>query len=102
MFKVKFSVKRLQTISSSLFFANYVRIWESVDMEVEFLFGGGYFPLEMLRKSGKGWHWRNLFNNGQVTETSHNCGYALDVLLSAAPRPNERSGRYRLITALPL
>jgi len=55
--------------------------------------------LEMLRKSGKGWRCHDL-NNGYVAETSHNCGYALDSLLNTAPQLDERSGRYRLITAV--
>jgi hypothetical protein len=69
---------------------------------VEFLFVGGYSPVEMLRKSGKGWRWHERLNNGYITETSHDCGYALDSLLNAAPQLDERSGRYRLITAVPI
>lgn len=71
-------------------------------MAMEFLFVGGYFRLEMLRKSGKGWLCHDSLNNGYVAETSHDCGYALDSLLNAALQLGERSGRYRLITAVPI
>lgn len=82
--------------------------WESVVMAVEFLFVGGDSPESMLRKSGKGLGWRvgvarRMYspNNRLFTEISHDCEYAKNGLLNPAPEPDERSGRYRLKTALP-
>ena len=71
-------------------------------MAMEFLSVGGYFRLEMLRRSGKGWRCHDSLNNGYVPQTSHERGYALDSLLNAAPQLDERSGRYRLISAVPI
>ena len=86
-------MKRLTTIPSSLGFANFVCSWESLSLVVEFLFGGGYFPVEMLRKSRKGWYDRL---NGHFAEINHDCEYAINGLPNTALERNKRSGRYSL------
>ena len=70
-------------------------------MAMEFLSVGGYFRLEMLRRSGKGWRCHDSLNNGYVPQTSHDRGYALESLLNAAPQLDNEAGG-RLITAVPI
>lgn len=89
-------MERLKTISNSLCFANFS--WESVSIAVEFLFVGGYFPMEMLRKSRKSW---SDPLNGYFAEINHDCKYAINGLAYTASEQNERSGRYRL-NAVPI
>lgn len=78
-------MKRLGFISNPLRCANCIYSWESTAMAVKYLFIGG-----------------DRLNNGQLTEIDHDFGYVRSGLLNQAPERYERSGWYRLKTAVPI
>ena len=97
---MKFSVKRLDFISNPLFFFNWLCGWELGALAMEYSFigilhkGDATFVASLPLKD-------RLSNNGQGTESNQNFGYARSGLLNLVPL-KQRSGRYRLKSALPI
>jgi hypothetical protein len=75
---VKFSVKSVYPISTSLRVANCRFSWKSAAMGVEYLFMGDGSP-----------------SKWQLTEGNYDSRYASIGALNAAPKLEQRSGRYR-------
>jgi hypothetical protein len=82
---VKFSVKSISLISTSLRADNCRASWESAFVEVEYLFMG-----------------QNGRKQGNFTEGDRDSIYARIGVLNRAPQLDERSGRYRYRDAVPI
>ncbi len=81
---MKFSVKSIYPISTSLCATNCRFGWESAAVGVEYLFMG-----------------RNCRKQGKFTEGNHDSIYASIGVLDRAPQLDEESGRYRHRDAVP-
>jgi hypothetical protein len=82
---VKFSVKSVYPISTSLRVANCRFSWESAAVGVEYLFMGD-----------------GSRNKWQLTEDNHDSQYDNIGVLNAVPKLEQRSGRYRQQNAVPI
>lgn len=96
---MKFSVKRLDFISNPLVCSDWCgREVGALAMEYSFIGilhqGDVAFVASLPLKD-------RLSNNGQGTESNQNFGYARSGLLNLVPL-KQRSGRYRLKSALPI
>jgi hypothetical protein len=97
---VKFSVKRLGFISNPLVCSDWLCDRELGAMAMKYSFidilhkGDANFVASLPLRE-------RLSNNGQGTEINQNFGYARSGLLNLVPL-KQRSGRYRLESALPI
>lgn len=82
---MKFSVKSIYPISTSLRVTNYQADWESAAAGVEYLFMGD-----------------GSRNHRQITEGNYDFRDISFNLLSAKPQIGVSSGRYRLRNAVPI
>ncbi|MEH2455488.1 hypothetical protein [Nostoc sp.] len=82
---MKFSVKSIYPISTSLYATNFRAGWESAAMEVEYLFMGD-----------------GSRNFGQITEGNHDFRHLSISRLIAKPQLDEESGGYRQKNTVPI
>lgn len=82
---MKFSVKSVYPISTSLRVANCQFSWKSAAVGVEYLFMGDGSP-----------------NKWQLTQGNHDFRYTSIGVLNAARKLKQRSGRYRQQDAVPI
>lgn len=82
---MKFSVKSIYPISTSLRAANCRFSWELAAMGVEYLFMGDGSQI-----------------HGLITEGNYDFRYLGIGALNAKPQPNQISGRYRQENAVPI